>query len=121
MKCPICKADLVARDYHNDHIIMESESECANCQRYTEDFVTGSYRTGVKLATGWRVWEWHYDVSSQERGKINIEIGQAVKVAQREIEKDCVAEIATLKKGLGKSTCKNLSLDYYAIGAGLRD
>jgi hypothetical protein len=84
MKCPICRAELTMTEYHDDHIIMESETVCSNCQRYKEYFAYGNHEAGVKLATGWKFWQWGYDVSVEQRGRINTGIAQAAEAARRE-------------------------------------
>jgi hypothetical protein len=84
MKCPVCKSGLKITNYHDDHIIMESESECTTCQRYKEHFAYGGTEAGVRFDTGWLTWQWANGTSVQDRGKINMEIELAAKSARSE-------------------------------------
>jgi hypothetical protein len=84
MKCPICLAELTTTESHNDHIIMESETVCSNCQRYKEYFNTGCYEIGIKLAVGWRAWQWDHDTPKAQHDKINMEVFRMATVARRE-------------------------------------
>lgn len=81
MRCPVCKSNLTANEYRDDHILMESDMKCTNCQRYKEFYAYGSTEIGIRLDTGWQTWQWSYDTDKLETNRINTKIKQVARSA----------------------------------------
>lgn len=76
--CPICSSPVAYDTSYMDYIVIEETAECAFCNLYRSDYLTGGYQ----LRIGFWEWDWSYSEGLNEYTRRQAQVEKATTLTQ---------------------------------------